>query len=129
MRKYEVFVVLHPRLSQDEVKVDLEKFSDLLTKNGAKNLKVDNWGRREIAYKTQRHHVKNGYYLLYTFETENHAIIDELQRVCRITDTVIKFQSNLVSQRQRKYKGNLRVLKATQGQVNSGFVAAIDEQI
>lgn len=110
MRKYEAFVILHPRLSQDEVKVEVEKFSDLLKKNGANNLSADNWGRREISYKTQRQHVKNGYYILYKFETENNAIVEELQRVCRIADTVIKFQTNLVSDRKRKYQGNLKFI-------------------
>jgi small subunit ribosomal protein S6 len=58
-------------------------------KNG-KVIKVDNWGKRSLAYKIKR--FRDAYYVVLTIEGDG-AAIAELERRFRVTDYVIRFLS------------------------------------
>jgi small subunit ribosomal protein S6 len=58
-------------------------------KNG-KILKVDNWGKKPLAYRINK--FRDGYYVILTIEGEG-STIAELERRFRVTDTVIRFLS------------------------------------
>lgn len=49
MRPYELVVLLHPDLEID-VDTPLKKVENLITNNGGKVTKRDNWGKRRLAY-------------------------------------------------------------------------------
>ena len=63
------------------------KITNYIKENG-KIVKEDDIGARKLAYEIKKQ--KEGYYYLIEFEAES-SIIDELQRIYRITDTVLKF--------------------------------------
>jgi small subunit ribosomal protein S6 len=52
--------------------------------------KVDNWGKKAMAYKIKR--FRDGYYVILTLEADG-AIIAELERRFRVADHVIRFLS------------------------------------
>ena len=58
-------------------------------KNG-KVVKVDNWGKKSLAYKIKK--FRDGYYVVLTIEGDG-ATIAELERRFRVTDYVIRFIS------------------------------------
>src|SRR4030095_4661221 len=58
-------------------------------KNG-KVIKVDNWGKKAMAYKLKR--FRDGYYVILTIEADG-AAIAELERRFRVSDFVIRFLS------------------------------------
>lgn len=87
MNKYESVVIINPNVDDDKLK-ELEKtFTDMINKDG-KVEKVDNLGKKKLAYKVRKN--EEGIYLVFYFEA-NPTLIAELERNYRITDDIIKF--------------------------------------
>ena len=87
MNKYESVIIINPSVDDDKLK-DLEKrFTDLINKDG-KLEKVDELGKKKLAYEIKKN--KEGIYVVLYFEA-NPTLIAELERNYRITDEVIKF--------------------------------------
>lgn len=87
MRKYELMYIIRPDLDQDAAKAVVEKFQNLITDNGGEIEKLDEKGKRRIAYEMEGYH--EGYYVLVNFKSEPN-VIQELNRVLKINDTVIR---------------------------------------
>lgn len=88
MNKYESVIIINPSLEEQGIKDVITKFTDLINNNGGKLEKVDEMGRKKLAYEIQKH--SEGYYVVYTFEA-NPEFIAELERIYRITDSIMKF--------------------------------------
>jgi ribosomal protein S6 len=108
MRKYETVIVVGADLPEARVKEEVTKIEGFLASQGAKDVKLDRWGSKELGYRMKKHKVGN--YLCFTYETDNSALMDALVGQLRISDSVLKFQSHRVSDRIRKFKGNPRKL-------------------
>ena len=54
MKKYELLYILRPDLEEDARKKVVESLSDLLTKNGAKVNKTEEWGLKQLAYEIKK---------------------------------------------------------------------------
>ena len=87
MNKYESVIIINPSADEDKVKSLIDRFSDLINKQG-KVEKVDTLGKRKLAYEVKKN--KEGIYVVFYFEAEP-TLIAELERNYRITDEVIKF--------------------------------------
>ena len=87
MNKYESVIIVNPNVDEEGVKALEKKFTDIINNDG-KLEKIDNLGKRKLAYEVKKN--KEGIYLVLTFEA-NPNLIEELQRNYRITDEVIKF--------------------------------------
>lgn len=85
LNKYETIFIIAPAV-EDKAAV-VEKFTAMINNDG-KVESVDEWGNRKLAYEIKKN--KEGYYVLINFEAKP-AFIDELERVYKITDEVIKF--------------------------------------
>lgn len=88
MRKYELLYVLRPDLTDEEVQGNREKFNALITNNGGEIVKVDEMGKRRLAYEIQD--LKEGVYTVVNFTGTNDTV-NELDRVIKITEDVIRF--------------------------------------
>ncbi|WP_028308968.1 30S ribosomal protein S6 [Desulfitibacter alkalitolerans] len=88
MRNYECMYILHPELSEEELNQHVEKFTSIITDQGGLVEKTDLWGRRRLAYEVKK--LKEGYYVLVLFQGEP-AAAQELERVFKITETVIRY--------------------------------------
>lgn len=88
MRKYEVMYIIRPDLDQEPTKEVVEKFQNLITNNGGEIEKVTEMGKRRIAYEIEEYN--EGYYVLINFQSET-DVVAELERVLRITDSVIRY--------------------------------------
>ncbi|MBE5822418.1 MAG: 30S ribosomal protein S6 [Clostridiales bacterium] len=85
LNKYETIFIIAPAV-EDKAAV-VEKFTAMINGEG-KVENVDEWGNRKLAYEIKKN--KEGYYVLINFEAKP-TFIDELERVYKITDEVIKF--------------------------------------
>lgn len=94
MNKYESVVIINPTVDEEGVKSLVEKFSALINNDG-KVEKVDNLGKRKLAYEVKKQ--KEAYYEVFYFEA-NPELIAELERNYRITDEVIKFMTMKVEE-------------------------------
>ena len=88
MRNYESMYILHPELSEEEVKQHVEKFTNVIVDQGGVITKTDLWGKRRLAYEVKK--LKEGYYVLVLFQGES-AVSKELERIFKITETVVRY--------------------------------------
>lgn len=88
-RNYEITIILTPEADEAERTVVKERVKSIIEEEfGGSITKVDDWGRRELAYLIQKQNF--GYYV-HTRFTAPATCITELERILRITDPVIKF--------------------------------------
>ena len=88
MNKYESVIIINPSLDEQGIKDVITKFTDLINNNNGKVENVDEMGKRKLAYEIKKQ--SEGYYVVYTFEA-NTEFIKELERIYRITDSIMKF--------------------------------------
>ena len=53
MRHYEIVVLIHPDQSE-QVPAMLERYKTLITSNGGQVHRVEDWGRRQLAYQINK---------------------------------------------------------------------------
>ena len=87
MNKYESVIIVNPNVDEAGLKALEEKFTGLINENG-KVESVENMGKRKLAYEIKK--LKEDTYMLFNFE-EKPEFIQELERIYRITDDIIKF--------------------------------------
>ncbi len=86
MRKYEVIFVVKP-LDEEPINGVVAKFENIITTNGGNIDKIDRWGKKRLAYEIKDN--TDGYYCLF-YITAEPAVINEVDRVMKITDEILK---------------------------------------
>ncbi len=84
---YEAIVVFSLTLGDEKIHELIDRFKDLIEKNGTLN-KVDQWGKRTLAYLINKE--SDGYYVLFDFESQA-EFPEEFERVLKITDGILRF--------------------------------------
>ena len=92
MRRYETFIILDPDLSESGREPVIEKINDLVSQQGGLMVLKDEWGARKLAYEIKKK--SRGYYIRFDF-CGTGALVDELERSCRIDDRVLKYMTVL----------------------------------
>ena len=88
MNQYEVMYVIDAAL-EDSARTELiNRFSDLVVKNGGEVDRVDEWGKRRLAYAIQ--YKTEGYYVLVTFNA-NPELPRELERNMRNDERLMRY--------------------------------------
>lgn len=86
MRDFEVMFILRPE--EDEVvNPIIEKYEELITKNGGNIQNIDKWGKKRLAYTIDD--FDTGYYVLITFSASN-PCVREVDRIMKISDDVLR---------------------------------------
>ena len=89
MRIYEELFIMKPDVPEEEITAFIEQISAHITTAGGTVDKVENWGKRRLAYKVEKQ--KEGHYVLIQFSSEATTVVKELERRLRVADSVIKF--------------------------------------
>jgi small subunit ribosomal protein S6 len=97
MRKYETIFILDPDLEEEQAQSLIEKVKGIITQTNGEILKVEDWGKRKLAYEVKKK--SKGHFILVHF-LGSPALLSELERNFRVMDTVIKFQSVRLGERQ-----------------------------
>lgn len=87
MKKYELMYILRPSLDDDARKTVITGLHEILTKNGAKITKVDEWGLRDLAYEIKKE--KKGYYVVLKIEADVEAT-KEFDRLAKINPNLLR---------------------------------------
>jgi len=90
VRNYEVVFVAAPTLTTEELDRFINHVQTVVESKNGKVVKVDNWGKKSLAYKIKR--FREGYYVVLSIEGDGSAIA-ELERRFRVTDYIIRFIS------------------------------------
>lgn len=88
MRNYEAMYILRPTLEQEAVKELVEKFQNVVTKNGGEVDEVKEMGKRRLAYEIK--YINEGFYFLMKFHSPQ-DVVAELERNLKIADGVLRF--------------------------------------
>ncbi len=104
MRKYETIFILDPDLEEEQTHSVIEKIKGIITQTNGEILKVEDWGKRKLAYEVKKKS-KGHYFLIHFLGTA--ALLSELERNFRVMDTVIKFQSVRLGERQISSEGTI----------------------
>ena len=96
MRKYETIFILDPDLEEGMAQSAIEKIKGIITQGNGEILKVEDWGKRKLAYEVKKK--SKGHYILIHFSGIP-ALLSELERNFRVMDAVIKFQSVRLDER------------------------------
>ena len=86
MRHYEIILMIHPDQSE-QVPAMLERYKGMITAGGGKIHRVEDWGRRQLAYAIQKIH--KAHYVLMNIEC-NQETLDELEHAFRFNDAVLR---------------------------------------
>ena len=93
MRHYEIVLLIHPDQSE-QVPAMLERYKGIVTAAGGAVHRVEDWGRRQLAYPIAKIH--KAHYVLMNIEC-NQETLAELTSAFRFNDAVIR---NLVVNRK-----------------------------
>lgn len=92
MRHYEICFIVHPDQSE-QVPAMIERYKTLITGQGGQVHRVEDWGRRQLAYPIDK--LVKAHYVLMNVEC-GLTVLQEMQSAFRFNDAVIR---NLVIQR------------------------------
>ena len=88
MNRYELTYIIDATLEESVRKELIEKYTQLIVANGGEVEKVDEWGKRRLAYAID--YKTEGYYVLTTFKA-NPDVPREIERNLQISESVIRY--------------------------------------
>lgn len=88
MVNYELMVILRPEMEAEAEETAVASLQAVVLKLGGEVRKVDDWGKRRLAYEINK--VNEGHYYLLYFNG-SHEIIPELEHFFRVNDEVIRY--------------------------------------
>jgi len=86
MRHYEIVLLIHPDQSE-QVPAMLERYKGIVTAGGGKVHRVEDWGRRQMAYMIQK--LAKAHYLCINIECGK-EVLAELETGFRFNDAVLR---------------------------------------
>jgi small subunit ribosomal protein S6 len=105
MRHYEIVFMVHPDQSE-QVPAMIERYTQIIEKDGGKVHRLEDWGRRQLAYTINKVH--KAHYVLMNVEATAEAM-DELTTIFRYNDAVIR---NLVIKMDEADTSESLIMKA-----------------
>lgn len=86
MRHYEIVFIVHPDQSE-QVPAMIERYRGIVTSKNGKVHRVEDWGRRQLAYLIQKVH--KAHYVLMNIEC-NQEILDDLDHAFKFSDAILR---------------------------------------
>jgi small subunit ribosomal protein S6 len=86
MRHYEIVLLIHPDQSE-QVPAMLERYKGIVTTGGGKVHRVEDWGRRQLAYMIQK--LAKAHYVCLNIECSK-EVLAEIETGFRFNDAVLR---------------------------------------
>jgi small subunit ribosomal protein S6 len=86
MRHYEIVFIVHPDQSE-QVPAMIDRYKTLVTSHGGAIHRLEEWGRRQLAYPIQKMH--KAHYVLMNIEADN-TTLAELENSFKFNDAVLR---------------------------------------
>jgi small subunit ribosomal protein S6 len=86
---YEMVYILRPTMSDEELEKGIEKVNAYIARYGGEVLKVEKWGRRQLAYQIGDY--DKGYYVLEYVRATDRDFMRNMESFFRINEDVIRF--------------------------------------
>ena len=94
-REYETIYILRPNTPNEGVAEVNARIKGIIEGMGGKILKVDNWGKRRLAYEVAKE--RKGIYLYWQYLAQP-GVVEETERNLRMLDSVIRYLSTRVDE-------------------------------
>ncbi len=95
-RDYELGFIISPEVSEEQTRSILDRLGQIVAQHDGQIVKVNQWGRRRLAYPIERH--RDGHYvfidMILTPET-----VAELERALKVSEIVLRY---MVTKRDAK---------------------------
>jgi small subunit ribosomal protein S6 len=86
-RDYELALIINPEVSEEETRAILDRVEQIVANYDGQIVKVNNWGRRRLAYPIERHRDGNYVFIDMILTSETVA---ELERTLKVSETVLR---------------------------------------
>ncbi len=106
MRSYEVTYIVDSTLENDKIKSTAKQYQDMLTKNGATIVAVNEIGLRQLAYPIKRRN--SGIYYCVEFQTPTPDVIGTTELAMRRDDSILRFLTVSLNKFGVKYNADKR---------------------
>ena len=98
LRPYEILVILNAALTDEESAALLTQLGETVKGLGAEITKVENWGKRRLAYDIAKQ--REGTYAVLEVSAEP-AMIKEFERQLKLNESVLRFLSTQIPIRKK----------------------------
>jgi small subunit ribosomal protein S6 len=95
-RDYELGFILNPEVSEEQTRAILERIEQIVRNYDGQTVKVNQWGRRRLAYPIQHH--RDGYYVFIDMILTPETVL-ELDRNLKVSEEVLR---HLITRRDPK---------------------------
>ena len=128
-RDYEIGLIITPEVSEEETRAVLDRVEQIVANYGGQIVRVNQWGRRRLAYPIERH--RDGFYIfvdmILTPET-----VSELERTLKVSETVLRHMTKKrdpkAVQKEREEREARAAAAAASAQESEAAAATAQEQ-
>ena len=107
MRHYEIVLLIHPDQSE-QVGAMLDRYKGMIAQGGGKVHRVEDWGRRQLAYQINK--LSKAHYICLNIEADQ-KVMEEIEHAFRFNDAVLR---HLTSLRKRADAGPSVMMRAVE---------------
>ena len=107
MRHYEIILLIHPDQSE-QVPAMLERYKGMVTAGNGKIHRVEDWGRRQLAYQINK--LNKAHCLCLNIEADQ-AVMAELEHAFKFNDAVLR---NMTVQKKKAETAPSTMMKAVE---------------
>ena len=119
MLLYENVTIFDPTKADEDITAMIEATSAIITGNGGEILKVDQWGRRKMAYEMNKH--DKGNYVLYLFRAPSDTLL-KIETAYKVNESIIKYMN--VKLGKKHAEGAIKALADAEQKAASEAAAA-----
>ena len=87
-REFETIFILRPDTNQDGITLVNTRVKGVIEQLGGRVIKLDNWGKRKLAYEVKKQ--LKGIYLYWQYLGTT-GVVEEIERNLRMLDSVIRY--------------------------------------
>ena len=126
LRPYETLVILNAALTDEESAAMLTQLGETVKGLGAEVTKVENWGKRRLAYDMNKH--REGTYAVLELSAEP-AMVKEFERQLKLNDNVLRFLSTQIPIRRKVRAGRPQEASPTDGDQPVGDAPSTGDKV
>ena len=121
MRHYEIVFIVHPDQSE-QVPAMIERYKGIVTARNGQTHRLEDWGRRQMAYPIQKVH--KAHYVLMNIECDGETLA-ELEHAFKFNDAVLR---HLVVKMKKAVTTPSPMMKEEKSRSLTGVPAAEDDE-
>ena len=90
---YETVYIIKPDLTEDTLLKIIEQYQGILIERGAKNILIENRGRRHLKYPIN--HAKDGIYIQMNYDA-NGEVVSLIERSMKINESIVRYLTSCI---------------------------------